>query len=71
MLDDLIDPPEFNLPTRLAFDNVLPLRDQRCIARAADMAHDGRHRAAEEYRIAAGYGGLSEPSRPIGGHPHA
>ena len=64
MLGDFFIPdediPEFTLPTRLDFDCVLPLRDQRCIHKAAMHAHEDRHRGAEEYRIAGGYGGLGD-----------
>lgn len=58
-LDDW-DVPEFVLPTIMECNNIIPLREQASIERAAGYAHHGQHRAAHEYRVAAGYGGCDD-----------
>ena len=65
---------EAEYAVRQSLDHVLTLKEQRCILRAGNYAFHGQHLAAEEYRLVAGYGGLTDPapwSYPdLGGQNH-
>ena len=47
-----------------SLDQIIPVRVQKLIAKAAVLAHDGRHAEAEAVRFAAGYHNLKEDPSP-------